>query len=390
MIRSKKYRVSIIYLLAFLTGANFVIVPSLANIFTAKTEFSLSASQFGNLFIPQTICIILSSLTTPFLVNRFGPKKVLGSGIFLMLVSTAVLWSTQFFMGNKTLSFDVLMVIVAILGLGFGTSITSLNPMVANFFPKNESSAILIMQFLVVLGTSFLPFMVSFIKNSEWTLVPEVMFLTVLAAFICLLFAVFKKDRFFELPKTLRIPKRLWLFITAIVFYGLLEGTFGSYSSVLLKDRGLSIREASLGLSLFWGGMALGRLIFGILIPKLNLSRYFLVSPLIVGILLFALTYTNTVFLSLLLMTLSGFFMGSLFPGAIGWATVEFSTLTVVVSGALMAANQVGTAISTNALGSLTASLPLTNMLKILSLVTIVIFVSFMILRKHSRIDEAF
>ncbi|MCB0472755.1 MAG: MFS transporter, partial [Flavobacteriaceae bacterium] len=374
MIRSKKYRIIIIYLLAFLTGANFVIVPSLANIFTADTEFGLSASQFGNLFIPQTICIILSSLATPFLVNRFGPKKILGSGIFLMLLSTAVLWSIQFFMGNKSLSFDVLMIIVAVLGLGFGTSITSLNPIAANLFPKNESSAILIMQFLVVLGTSSLPFLVSFLKNSEWTLVPAILFIAVLAGFTCLLLAVFEKDHFFELPKTFRIPKRLWLFITAIVFYGLLEGTFGSYGSVLLKDRGLSVHQASLGLSLFWGGMALGRLSFGLLTPRLNLSRYFLISPVIVGILLFSLTYANTAFISLLLMTLSGFFMGSLFPGAIGWATVEFSTLAVLVSGALMAANQAGTALSTNTLGSLTASIPLTNMLKILSLATLVIF----------------
>lgn len=386
---SRIVQIVIIFLSAFFTGVNFVVFPALGTAFTDASLFGLSSSQFGNLFIPQVICIIISCLGAPFLVNKWGPKIVLVVGLLLMITSTGLLWMLQFFMNDQSLLFPVLMVLVAFTGSGFGLSITTLNPLAASLFEKDKSSAILILQFLVGLGTSTSPLMMNLIGNvNNWMYVPASIFILVSIIFILFLFLKLEKGTFFELPKHFKIPSKLWIFFIAIVLYGFIEGTFGSFGAIILKNQGLDNNKASLGLSLFWGGIALNRLLFGIFSKNNDLSYLFLFSPLIVaGLLLSLLIYPN-ISLIVLMMFLIGFFMGSIFPGSIGWGTVEFPTLSVLVSGFLMAANQIGTGIITNVLGNFSNQ---TNMIfQFLIVCMILICILLFFLKRNSKIKEAF
>jgi MFS transporter, FHS family, glucose/mannose:H+ symporter len=386
---SRIARTAVVYLLAFFTGLNFVIFPALSSVFTDHSLFGLSPARFGNLFIPQVICIIASCLAAPFLVNKAGPKIVLGTGLVLMMAATAGLWSLQFFMDDKAVLFPVLMVLVACTGTGFGLSITTLNPLAASLSENNTSSSILILQFLVGLGTSASPLMINAAGSlNNWMCVPGIIFILVAVVFILFLSLRLEKGSLFQLPPHFKIPSRLRLFFAAIVLYGFIEGTFGSFGAVILKNQGLSSSQASLGLSLFWGGIAVNRLLFGIFAKKFDLSYLFLGSPLAVAVLLSALWIYPDPGLLVLMMFLTGFFMGTLFPGSIGWGTVEFPSLSVLVSGFLMAANQTGTGIITNTLGHF--SKETTLILQFLTGCTVVIFVILMVLRKNSKIKEAF
>jgi len=385
---SKPVKIIIIFLLAFLTGVNFVVFPALGTAFTDSSLFGLSSSQFGNLFIPQVICIIISCLVAPFLVNKWGPKIILAIGLLLMIISTGTLWMLQYHMKDASLLFPVLMILVAFTGSGFGLSITTLNPLAASLFEDKKSSAILILQFLVGLGTSAAPLMMNLIGNvKNWMYVPGCIFVLVSTAFIAFLLLKLEKGTFFELPGYFKIPPKLWGFFLAIVLYGFVEGTFGSFGAIILTNQGIDSSKASLGLSLFWGGIALNRLLFGIFSEKNNLSGVFLISPLIVAGLLLLLIYANP-YIILLIMFLIGFFMGSIFPGSIGWGTVEFPTLSVLVSGFLMAANQVGTGSITNILGHF--SNENTTVFRFLILCLLIIFGLFFYLKRNSKIKEAF
>ncbi len=386
---SKIVRIIIIFLLAFFTGVNFVVFPALGTAFTNSSIFGLSSSQFGNLFIPQVVCIIVSCLGAPFLVNRFGPKKILVAGLLLMIISTAILWMLQFFINDKSLLFPVLMILVAFTGSGFGLSITTLNPLAASLFEDQRSSAILILNFLVGLGTSTSPLMMNLIGNvNNWMYVPAIIFVLVTIIFVLFLFLKLEKVTFFELPDHFKIPSKLWIFFTAIILYGFIEGTFGSFGAIILKNQGLDNNKASLGLSLFWGGIAVNRLLFGIFSKKYDLSYIFLLSPLLVAGLLFLLWLNSNVNILVLMMFLIGFFMGSIFPGSIGWGTVEFPTLSVLVSGFLMAANQIGTGIITNVLGSF--SHQTAAILQFLMVCMMIICILFFYLKRNSKIKEAF
>jgi FHS family glucose/mannose:H+ symporter-like MFS transporter len=386
---SKLAKIIIVFLLAFFTGVNFVVFPALGTAFTDSSLFALSSSQFGNLFIPQVICIIISCLAAPFLVNKWGPKTILAIGLLLMITSTGALWMLQYYMQDKSLLFTLLMILVAFTGSGFGLSITTLNPLAASLFENNKSSAILILQFLVGLGTSTSPLMMNLIGNvSHWMYVPRSIFILVTVIFILFLCLKLEKGTFFELPQHFKIPSKLWIFFIVIVLYGCIEGTFGSFGAIILKNQGLDNNKASLGLSLFWGGIALNRLLFGIFSKNNDLSYLFLFSPLIVaGLLLLLLVYPN-VSIIVLMMFLIGFFMGSIFPGSIGWGTVEFPTLSVLVSGFLMAANQIGTGIITNVLGSFSNQTNIIFQFLIVCMILICILLFY--LKKNSKIKEAF
>lgn len=386
---SKKIIIFLVFLLAFLTGVNFVVFPALGMALTDQSLFGLSPLQFGNLFIPQVISIIISCLVTPFLVNKFGPKIILASGLLLMILSTGILWVLQYYLHDRSFVFSVLMILVALTGSGFGFSITTLNPLAASLFEEGKSSAILLLQFLVGLGTSTSPLMMNLIGDvKNWMYVPGCIFIVVslaLAVFLCL---KIEKGTFFNLSDHFKIPRKLWVFFVVVVLYGFIEGTFGSFGGIILKDHGLDNNNASLGLSLFWGGIALNRLLFGIFSRQHDMSGIFLISPLLVGSLLFLLLMDNNAGILLLMMFLIGFFMGSLFPGSIGWGTVEFPTFSVLVSGFLMAANQIGTGIVTNVLGNF--SNYTSEVLGFLIFCTVIICGLLFYLKRNSKIKEAF
>lgn len=389
------FKISIVFCLAFLAGVNFVIFPALSPALMQPDIFGLSSVQFGNLFVPQVIFIAISCLLAPFLSNKFGGKNVLIFGVSLMLLATFLLWNSQFFLADKSnlpiSIFSFLMILVSVLGFGFGTSITVLNPLAASFFNDNKASAILILQFLVGLGTSTSPLILFFLNDiHRWMLVPA---LIMIAVFIVLLFFIFIKveeGQFFQLPKKIEIPSQLWLFILAIIMYGFLEGTFGSFGTLILKDKGLATHWASLGLSLFWGGIAVNRLLFGIFSRIKDLSKLFVLSPLLVGIVLIGFQYSTSAVLILSSIFLIGFFMGSIFPGVIGWCTVEFPQLSVLVSGFLMAANQIGTGIVTNVLGAFQQEFPMKYVIVALCIIVVLIFILFRKLSVNSKIKEAF
>lgn len=379
----------VVFLLAFLTGVNFVIFPALGTAFTDTSLFALSSSQFGNLFIPQVICIIAACLGAPVLVNKWGPKIILAAGIICMLISTGSLWLLHYFPAEKASLFSVLMILVAFTGTGFGLSITTLNPLAASLFEKGNANAILILQFLVGLGTSASPLMMNLIGGAKnWMFLPGGVFVVVSLVLIVFLFLKIEKGSFFKLPDHVRIPEKLWVFFIAIILYSFVEGTFGSFGGIILKNKGLDNSEAGLGLSLFWAGIALNRLLFGIFSKMFDLSFFFLYAPIAVGIMIVLLLVYPDIHLLLFMMFMIGFFMGSIFPGSIGWGTVEYPAYSVLVSGFLMAANQIGTGIVTNVLGSFSGYI--NEVLQILTVLMMIICGLFFYLKKNSKIKDVF
>lgn len=71
----KKLKIIIVYLGGLLTGLSLILFPALGTIFTDASQFGLSSSQFGNIFIPQALLAILSALAIPFFVSKMASKK---------------------------------------------------------------------------------------------------------------------------------------------------------------------------------------------------------------------------------------------------------------------------------------------------------------------------
>jgi MFS transporter, FHS family, glucose/mannose:H+ symporter len=181
---------------------------------------------------------------------------------------------------------------------------------------------------------------------------------------------------------------RLWGFIAIVVLYGICEGALGSYGAVFLKSQGLSIQTASFGLALFWGGLAFGRIAFGLLSVRFNMKWVTLFSALAVGFLLYLIPMSITASSSIIAMALAGIFMSSLFPTSVNWATSENTKSAIMVSGLMVASLQLGTGISTNFLGILSKTYALGFLFKCLGLVAFAMFLLMWLMKKEKKSNE--
>lgn len=263
--------------------------------------------------------------------------------------------SNWFFEGN--IDYWIIMMATAFLGAGFGFTITALNPFAYNLFPGRETSAVTAMHIMLGLGTASSAILLNYFHGTgHWWIAP-----TVVGAVI--LFMVFFTLR---VPLKLKevegtanmgkrsVPFRIWLFTIAVFLYGACEATFGNFGAVFLeKEAGLSLAVASIGLSLFWGGITLGRVLFTFIALRYSTKWLYIISPFLVCAVFYLLPYAQTELALLSCMTLGGLGLSFLFPKSISSATDEYPKYAALISGALVAAIQLGTGFSSNVIGML-------------------------------------
>ncbi len=154
---SKLKKVIAIYLGGFMTGVALVLFPAAGSIFTSSAHHGFSSSQFGSIFTPQIIMAIISSLMASKLADKIGMKKVLLYGLFALVLSTALLTASHWLEGSTMAAFAVVLAATGFLGIGFGFSLTALNPFAYQLFAGKETSALTALHFLVLRRSILLP-----------------------------------------------------------------------------------------------------------------------------------------------------------------------------------------------------------------------------------------
>jgi MFS family permease len=72
-------------------GIVLVTFPAASTIFTEKSEYGLSSSQYGTMFLPQVITAIAASLLGAELARRIGTKRVYLTGLACSTISMGLL-----------------------------------------------------------------------------------------------------------------------------------------------------------------------------------------------------------------------------------------------------------------------------------------------------------
>ena len=359
----KTKQVIAIYLGGFMTAVALVLFPAAGSILTSVEHHGFSSSQFGSIFTPQIIMAILSSLYASKLADKIGMKKVLLYGLFALVLSTALLTASQGLEGNVTAAFVMVLVATGFLGIGFGFSLTALNPFAYQLFVGKETSALTALHFFLGIGTATSPLLISYFTSLEmwWgaSLVTSIILLLLLIFTWRLPLKLETETAEMEVSADtvrFKISGRLWWYITAVFFYGACEATFGSWGSVFLeKQGGLSIAKASLGLSLFWGSVAVGRILFALLALKFKTNWLYVSAPFVLALLFYLLPLANSEVLYLCAMALGGLVISFMLPKSFSNATADFPKNAALVSGFLVAALQLGTGFSANVIGFLNA-----------------------------------
>jgi len=360
---SKLKKVIAIYMGGFMTGVSLVLFPAAGSILTSSDHHGFSSGQFGSIFTPQIIMAIISSLMASKLADKIGMKNVLLLGLFALVLSTGLLTASHWAEGSTTFAFAVILAATGFLGIGFGFSLTALNPFAYQLFAGKETSALTALHFFLGTGTATSPLLISYFTGMEmWW---GASLTTTIVLLLLLFFAwtlplklsteTLEKEISGETVK-FKIPGRLWWYIIGVFFYGACEATFGSWGSVFLeKQGGLSVAKASLGLSLFWGSVAVGRILFALGALKFKTNWLYVGSPFVLALIFYLLPQANSEILYLCAMAIGGLLISFMLPKSFSNSTADFPKHAALVSGFLVAALQLGTGFSVNVIGFLNA-----------------------------------
>ena len=357
----KKEKIFAIYVSGFLQGVALVLYPAAGSIFTSASYHNLSSAEFGLLFTPQIVFAIIASISAPKLAAKFGMKKVLSLGLAANFLSMLLFAGSVICIGISSLPFWVLMFGTAMLGAGFGFTITALNPFAYHLFPGKEASAVTGMHIFLGLGTTTSAFLLNGFKaGGIWfgagltVAIP----IALMLMFIMSLELALPNDDSSRIEKEKKsIPLRVWLYAGIIFLYAFSEATFGNWGTIYLeKEAGLSAGKAAVGLSIFWASITAGRVLFTFLALKINTKGLYLMTPFLVAAVFFFMPGLKGDVAPLVAMSLGGLGLSFFFPNTISIATDEYPAYAAIVSGALVAAIQVGTGISANVVAALNCS----------------------------------
>jgi MFS family permease len=320
-------------------------------------HYGLTSTQYGALFIPQAILAIASSLAGPKLACRLGAKTVFLCGLAANLASMALLIASQFIAGDHSLAYPVLMVATSFMGLAFGLTVPVINTCAAAFFPQTADRALLTLNTLLGLGTALAPaFVAAFVGLGFWWGLP------ILVAILCgglLLFSLplaISAGAQADTKSSGSLPAIFPAFAAAAFLYGICETMNGNWASILMSNTlGNPATTASLALTIFWGTVTGGRLLFASIDRWVPESLAFRFLPLLIALSFFLIPLLpeKSALPGLAVFALAGLSCSAMLPLIISFGQKQMSTIAASVAGLLIAFYQLGYGIAAFGVGPL-------------------------------------
>jgi MFS family permease len=348
----------VVNLAGLVQGITLVTFPAAGTIFTDPTEYDLSNTQYGAMFLPQVLTAIVTSLLGAQLARRISSKRVLLLGLSANICAMLVLVLTTAFEGDPA-AYPLLLVATGLLGAGFGLTVPVLNTYAAAFHPERADRAVLTLNALLGLGTALAPvFVAVFVGLGFWWGLPVLS--TVLL--VLLLLAAARLPLRAETAVAVRdpaerggIPSRFWLFAGFAVLYGICETMNGNWSEQEMTSLGASTTQAALALTAFWAMVTVGRLLFAAIGRWMPPRTVFRVLPVVlIG------TFTLTAALSdaspargVLVFGLAGLGCSALLPLVISLGQGALPRVSAAVAGGVIAFYQVGYGVAAFGVGPL-------------------------------------
>ena len=159
-------------------GIALVTFPAASTIFTARSSYDLSSSQYGAMFVPQVIAAIVASLLGagllwPSLAGRLSEKTIFLAGLLADLAAMLLLTVSWLVVHQHAAAYVLLLAATACLGAGFGLAVPALNTLTAAFHPAAVDRSVLVLNALLGLGTALAPvFVAAFTGLGFWTGLP--------------------------------------------------------------------------------------------------------------------------------------------------------------------------------------------------------------------------
>ena len=150
------------------------------------------------------------------------------------------------------------------------------------------------------------------------------------------------------------LPRRYWLYATAVFLYGILETLNGNWAPLYLSgERGVSPRGASMALAAFWAMVTVGRVLVAALSVRVPARSIYLALPVLLLITFQLASRVQGETGGILVFGMAGLACSAFLPLSISFGGGEFPRLAAVVAGGLIAFYQLGYGVAAFATGPL-------------------------------------
>jgi MFS family permease len=359
---ASKLETNVVYAAGLAQGIVLVTFPAASTILTDPSEYDLSNTQYGGLFLPQVITAIIAALLGASLSGRFGTKRVYLAGLVAGVVSMSLLLASATVKDEQRLAYALLLLATTFLGASFGLTVPALNTFAAAFHPGSINRAILVLNALLGLGTVLAPVFVAIFDGlGFWWGLPLTS--TVLLALLLLvsLRLPLRVEARAPAPRGARagIPRRFWVYAGFAVLYGFCETVNGNWLQLdMTTEVGSSTAAASIALTAFWGMVTVGRVLFAAIQKRVppRVTYHLLPFVLTGAFVLVAVLPHDTPALGVLAFGLAGLGCSALLPLTIGFGQEELTAFSAAVAGGVIACYQFGSRPSASGRWSMPAS----------------------------------
>jgi predicted MFS family arabinose efflux permease len=351
-----------VYAAGLVQGVVLVTFPAASTIFTSSSQYGLSNTQYGAMFLPQALLAVGTALAQGRLAERFSAKPVYLAGLAANLAAMLLLIISRFVQPERPLAYGLLLAATTCLGAGFGLTVPSLNTFAAAFHPAAVDRSVLVLNSLLGLGTALAPaFVAAFVGLGVWVALPVLAAAAVVALFMVsarlpLQVAVDAAGRRAGRgTKREPIPGQFWLFACFAVLYGFCETMNGNWSQLDLTSLRVSATVASLTLTAFWAMVTLGRVLFAAIQGWFPSRLAYHVLPFILAgaFVLISVLPRGAAGLGIVAFALAGFGCSALLPLTISFGQEKLISMAAVISGLLIAFYQLGYGIAAFGVGPL-------------------------------------
>jgi hypothetical protein len=373
-------------------GIVLVTFPAASTIFTEKSEYGLSSTQYGNMFLPQVALAITASLLGAGLARRITAKRVYLLGLACSISSMVLLLASTLVKSNQAAAYPLLLVATAFLGAGFGLTVPVLNTYTSVFNPARVDRSVLTLNALLGLGTALAPVLVAiFVGLGFWWGLPILS--TVLLAGLLLVSLRLplraETGASTRAPGRHRLPAWFWLYAGFAVAYGICETMNGNWSQLEMTTRlGASATQASLALAAFWAMVTAGRVLFaavGRWLPERVTYRS--LPFVLVGTFLGISVLTRPAAAAgIALFALAGLGCSALLPLTISFGEEDLTAISAAMAGAVIAFYQLGYGIAAFGVGPLQgAGVSLSAIFGLTAIIAAAMgLLSFFVTRRHA------
>ena len=338
-------------------GIALVTFQAASTILTDPSEYDLSTTQYGTLFLPQVVTAITAALLGAGLSSRIGTKRVYLVGLAASLASMALLLASSFLTDDQPLAYGFLLLATACLGAGFGFTVPALNTLTAAFNPTAVSRSILVLNALLGLGTVLAPVFVAIFDGlGFWwglPLLSALLLVVLLLVSVRLPLQTGSPQAGSSSATRLEIPRRFWVYAGFAVLYGVCETVNGNWSQLdMTSELGASTTEAALALTAFWGMVTVGRVVFAAVQRAVPARVTYHCLPFV----LIWLLPDDEPALGVLAFGLAGLGCSALLPLTISFGQEELTTVAAAAAGGVIAFYQLGYGIAAFGVGPLVDS----------------------------------